>query len=90
MIFIAAVLAGLFFALRELLPYLSAQASGSIKRRGYNGGVVRRSEDPERFSALLRNRLKGALAGFGIVVVAVVVWIALSVLPALGSRLPAP
>jgi hypothetical protein len=78
MIFIGAVLAGLFFGFRELLPYLSAKATGSIKRRGYSGAVVRRADDPERFRRLLGNRLRGALAGFGIAALAVLAWLGLS------------
>ncbi len=86
MIFLAAVLAGLFFGFRELLPYLSAQTSGSIRRRGYNGGIVRRADDPDRFRRLLGNRLKGALAGFGVAIAAVAVWFALNVLSVLGAK----
>jgi hypothetical protein len=63
---VASIFAGLFFALRDLFPYLAAKRSGAIKRRGYAGLIVRREEDPDRFRKLTGARLRGVLLGLAL------------------------
>ena len=63
---VGSIFAGLFFALCDLLPYLAAKRSGTIRRRGYAGVVVRRDEDPERFRRLTGARLRGVLFGLAL------------------------
>ena len=58
-----ACLAGLYLILRDLLPFLEAHRSGVVRTRGYKREAVRRSEDPARFKALLRNHIDGILIG---------------------------
>ena len=58
-----ACLAGLYLNLRELLPFLEAHRSGVVRTRGYKREAVRRSEDPARFKALLRNHIDGMVIG---------------------------
>lgn len=58
-----ACLAGLYLFLRDLLPFLEAHRSGVVRTRGYKREAVRRSEDPARFKALLRNHIDGMLIG---------------------------
>lgn len=60
---VGAVFAGLYFLVRNLLPYLAAQRSGVISRQGARSVRVRRDEDPDGFKRLLANRAKGL--GFG-------------------------
>lgn len=62
-VFIGACLAGFYLILRDLLPYLDAKASGAIRTRGHSRKKVLRSEEPERFKGLLRNRVDGMLIG---------------------------
>ena len=71
----ASVLAGLFLGVRDLLPYMAAQQSGVIIRRGYAGIKVRRDEDAERFSKLLGNRIRGMAFGFGFAGAAAIVFV---------------
>ncbi len=63
MILLGAFLAGLVLTLKDLIPWLQAQASGSIRTRGHKRQTVRRRDDPERFRTLSRNRLKSAWLG---------------------------
>jgi hypothetical protein len=63
---VGSIFAGLFFGIRELAPYLQARRTGVIRRRGYSALLVRRDEEPDRFAALVRKRLTGALLGFGL------------------------
>jgi|LauGreStaDraftv2_3_1035109.scaffolds.fasta_scaffold171826_1 hypothetical protein len=58
-----ACLAGLYLILRDLLPFLEAHRSGVVRTRGYKREAVRRSEDPARFKALLRNHIDGMVIG---------------------------
>jgi hypothetical protein len=58
-----ACLAGLYLILRDLLPFLAAHRSGVVRTRGYKREAVRRSEDPVRFKALLRNHIDGMVIG---------------------------
>lgn len=73
------ILVGVIFLLRELIPWSQAQASGVIHRRGHNRQVVRRSEDPEPFRTLSRNRLKASLLGVGLIA-AGAVWVLTNIL----------
>jgi hypothetical protein len=66
MLSVGAVLSGLFLGLRDLAPYLTAQRSGVIARKGARDVRIRRDEDPVSFSRLLANRSKGATGGFGL------------------------
>jgi hypothetical protein len=63
---VGALLGGLFLGFRDLLPYLAAQRSGVVVRKGARGLKVRREEDSEGFDRLLANRAKGAALGFGL------------------------
>ena len=58
-----ACLAGLYLILRDLLPFLEAHRSGVVRTRGYKREAVRRSEDPARFKALLRNHIDCMVIG---------------------------
>jgi hypothetical protein len=58
-----ACLAGLYLILRDLMPFLEAHRSGVVRTRGYKREAVRRSEDPARFKALLRNHIDGMIIG---------------------------
>lgn len=60
---IGACLAGIYLILRDLLPFLGAHRSGVVRTRGYKREAVRRSEDPARFRALLRNHVDGMVIG---------------------------
>ncbi len=66
MLSIGALLSGLFMGVKDLLPYLSAQRSGVIARRGSGAVRVRRYEDPDGFARLLANRSKGATLALGL------------------------
>ncbi len=70
---IGAVFGGLFLGLRDLIPYLAAQRSGVILRKGARGERIQRAADPERFERLLANRAKSAGAGFGLTMVGALV-----------------
>lgn len=83
MILLGALLAGLFLVLKDLIPWAQAQASGTIRSRGHNRQQVRRSEDPDRFRALSRNRLKGAWPGVILLMAAFGIWFWTAVVPAL-------
>ena len=59
---LGASLAGLYLILRDLFPWMEAQRSGVLRTRGHNPRRVLRSEEPERFRALLRNRVVASSA----------------------------
>jgi|GEM_PF-3770795 len=60
---LGASLAGLYLILRDLLPWLEAQRTGTLHTRGHSRRKVFRADDPERFRTLLRNRTDGMLIG---------------------------
>lgn len=60
---VGALLGGLFLALKDFIPYLTARSSGVIKRKGHAGRKVSRTEDPEQFNRLLANRARSASVG---------------------------
>lgn len=62
---VGAFFGGLLLGFKDLLPYLVAQRSGVIVRRGRET-KVRRDQEPEVFERLLANRSKGAATGFGL------------------------
>ena len=70
---VGAVFGGLFLGLRDLVPFMAAQRSGSIMRKGARAIRVRRDEDPDGFARLLANRGKGAAIGFGLSIVGALV-----------------
>jgi hypothetical protein len=60
---VGAFFGGFYFILRDLLPYLAAQRSGVIARKGARSVRVRRDENPEGFQRLMANRGKGIAFG---------------------------
>ena len=58
-----AIGAGLFLMLREFLPWVEARRTGRVRRKGARAQIVTREAEPERFEALLQNRLKAAGSG---------------------------
>lgn len=66
MLSVGALFSGLFLGFRDLIPYLAAQRSGVIQRKGARDVRVRRDDDPSGFSRLLANRSRGATVGFGL------------------------
>lgn len=72
MLSMGALFGGLFLGFKDLIPYLAAQRSGVILRKGAREIRVRRDEDPAGFDRLLANRSKGAAAGFGLFMIGVV------------------
>jgi len=80
-ILLGAFLAGLFLTLKDMIPWARAQASGTIQTRGHNPRIVRRADDPERFKALSRNRLKSAWLGFILLMAAFGIWLWTAVVP---------
>ena len=60
---IGAIGAGLFLALRELLPWWEATRTGVVRTRSARAEAVRRDEDPERFKDLTGRRMKAAGTG---------------------------
>ena len=60
---VGAIFGGLYFLFRDLAPYLAAQRSGVIARKGARSVRVRRDEDPAGFARLLANRGKGMAFG---------------------------
>jgi hypothetical protein len=81
MILLGAFLAGVFLALKDLIPWAQARASGSIRSRGHNRQVVRRQDDPEQFRLLLRNRLRDAWPGCILMMATFGIWLWTSVVP---------
>ena len=79
MMAIGGIPAGLYFLVKEFLPWLEAQRTGAIRAQGYRRQLVRRDEDPERFHGLCRRRLQAAGAGGTLLLggmVALGLWIA--------------
>jgi hypothetical protein len=72
MLSVGAILSGLFFGFRDLLPLLAAQRSGVIRRKGARDIKVSRDADPDVFARLLANRSKGAAGGFGLFMIGIV------------------
>jgi hypothetical protein len=66
MLSIGSLFSGLYLGFRDLIPYLAAQRSGVIARKGALTVRVQRDEDPDGFARLLANRSKGAAVGFGL------------------------
>src|SRR5262245_62137988 len=60
---LGAFLAGLYLILKDLIPWLNSQRTGETRTRAYNSKLVLRSEEPDRFSALQRNRIDGMIVG---------------------------
>ena len=60
---IGGIPAGLYFLVKEFLPWLEAQRTGAIRAQGYRKQLIRRDEDPERFHGLCRRRLQAAGVG---------------------------
>ena len=60
---LGAFLAGLYLILKDLIPWLNSQRTGETRTRAYNSKRVLRSEEPDRFSALQRNRIDGMVVG---------------------------
>jgi len=60
---VGAVLAGLYLILKDLIPWLNSQRTGETRTRAYNSKLVLRSEEPDRFSALQKNRISGMIVG---------------------------
>ena len=60
---VGAFLAGLYLILKDLIPWLKSQRSGQTRTRAYNSKLVLRSEEPDRFDALQRNRIDGMVVG---------------------------
>lgn len=60
---VGAVLAGLYLLLKDLIPWLKSQRTGETRTRAYNSKLVLRSEEPDRFDALQRNRISGMIVG---------------------------
>ena len=63
-VFLGSMLAGIIMVLRELIPLLAAHSSGRIRARGHGKKIVLRTEEPERFKALCRNRVNAMGIGF--------------------------
>ena len=60
---LGAVLAGLYLFLKDLIPWLNSQRTGETRTRAHNSKLVLRSEEPDRFSGLQRNRIDGMVVG---------------------------
>ncbi len=60
---VGAVLAGLYLILKDLIPWLNSHRTGQTRTRAYNSKLVLRSEEPDRFSALQKNRVSGMFVG---------------------------
>ena len=67
MIIWAFFLSGLYLVLKDLIPWLKGQRNGQTRTRAYNSKTVLRSEEPERFSALQRNRTEGMVVGLMVI-----------------------
>ncbi|MBX3485553.1 hypothetical protein [Phenylobacterium sp.] len=67
MIVWAIFLAGLYLLLRDLIPWLKSQQTGETRTKAYNSKKVLRSEEPERFSALQKNRTDGIVVGLMVI-----------------------
>ncbi|WP_374275894.1 hypothetical protein [Brevundimonas sp.] len=63
---LGALLAGLYLALRDGLPWAAARRTGLIRRPGDRARTVSRAEDPERFDAMLDRRRKGMMTGLAV------------------------
>lgn len=68
MIGIGLIGAGFYFGLRSLLHWMAAQSTGVIRRQGASTQKIERAVDPERFNALLKQRLNGLIQGLCCVV----------------------
>ena len=66
MLGLGALFSGLFLGFRDLVPYMAAQRSGVIQRKGARNVRIRRDEDPGGFARLLANRSNSAAIGFGL------------------------
>lgn len=60
---LGAILAGLYLTLKDLIPWLRSQQTGQTRTRAYNSKLVLRSEEPDRFNALQKNRVGGMVVG---------------------------
>ena len=60
-------LAGLYLLLRDLIPWLKSQQTGETRTKAYNSKKVLRSEEPERFVALQKNRTDGIVLGLMVI-----------------------
>jgi hypothetical protein len=71
---VGAIGAGLLLLLRELIPWMEAARTGTIRTRGTRAQTVSRAEDPERFKALLQRRFSAAGPG-ALFIIGGLVWL---------------
>jgi hypothetical protein len=68
------VLAGLFLLLRDAVPLFEAHRTGMVRTRGSRPQKVERASEPDRFSGLVGQRLRG-LGGPALLTLGGMVWL---------------
>lgn len=74
MILIGVVLAGLFLIVRPLPGLMRGMSTGVLIGKGYAKPRISREEDPERFKALMRQRMTEMAPGF-LLLLGAVAWV---------------